>query len=230
MAQVTDQPPVRTFHARRGRRSQLTTDRLETLLPRYAVPPRLGARPAGVERVVLEIGCGHGAAAVAYAHAHPTHLLVALDVHPPGVARMLAAAADAGVDNLAAELGDAVEFLEQRVDAGALDAVHLFFPDPWLKARHHRRRFVSRHTLGLLATRLAPGGEVLVATDQLPYAAHVREVAAGEPGWVCEEVARPAWRPMAGFEAKGVAAGRAITELRLRYRADVERATRIELA
>ena len=198
------------------KRQQLTTDRLETLLPRYAVPPRLGARPAGVERVVLEIGCGHGAAAVAYAHAHPTHLLVALDVHPPGVARMLAAAADAGVDNLAAELGDAVEFLEQRVDAGALDAVHLFFPDPWLKARHHRRRFVSRHTLGLLATRLAPGGEVLVATDQLPYAAHVREVAAGEPGWVCEEVARPAWRPVGGFEGQGGAAGGADAEMRRR--------------
>jgi len=217
VSRVTNPPPVRTFHARRGRLSQLTTARLDALLPRYAVPPRLTCRPLGVERLVVEIGCGHGGAAVGYALAHPSHLLIALDVHPPGVARMLAAAVDAGVANLAAELCDAVEFLDQRVDPGALDAVHLFFPDPWLKARHHRRRFVSRHTLGLLASRLAPGGEVLVATDQFPYAAHVRQVVAGEPGWVCEPVDRPAWRPVTGFEAKGIAAGRAITDLRLRY-------------
>ena len=210
--------PIRTFHARRGRRSALTTTRLDTLLPRYAVPARLEGRPEGGDALVLEVGCGHGAAAVAYCAAYPSHFLVALDVHPPGIARMLAAAADAGVTNLGAELGDAVEFLAGRVAPGALDAVHLFFPDPWLKSKHHGRRFVSSATLDLLAPRLAPGGHVLVATDQEAYAAHVRSVAGAHPLWHASNAQRPTWRPVEGFEAKGIAAGRVITEVRLTRR------------
>ena len=137
---------------------------------------------------------------------------------------MLAAAAEAGLTNLSAELGDAVEFLTERVPPGSLDAVHLFFPDPWPKARHHRRRFVSPDTLGLFASRLTPDGHVLVATDWADYAAYVRALVTQDGRFVVREATRPAWRPVAGFEAKGLAAGRAITDLAL------ERATRIELA
>ena len=218
---------VRTFHARRGRRSSLTESRLATLLPRYAVPAAvlaLPGTPGRPPRVVLEIGCGHGAAAVGYAATHPDTHLIALDVHPPGVARMLAAAADEGLTNLSAELADAVEFLADRVPEGGLDAVHLFFPDPWPKARQHRRRFVSPQTLDLLASRLNPTGHVLVATDIADYAAYVRRVVADHGTFVARDVPRPTWRPLAGYEAKGLDAGRAITELVL------ERATRIELA
>ena len=218
---------VRTFHARRGRRSGLTESRLATLLPRYAVPAAVLAPPGTPGRpphVVLEIGCGHGAAAVGYAATHPDTHLIALDVHPPGVARMLAAAAAEGLTNLSAELADAVEFLADRVPEGGLDAVHLFFPDLWPKVRHHRRRFVSPQTLDLLASRLTPTGHVLVATDIADYAAYVRRVVADHGTFVARDVPRPTWRPLAGYEAKGLDAGRAITELVL------ERATRIELA
>ena len=221
------QARVRTFHARRGRRSPLTESRLLTLLPRYAVPAAVLAPSGALGRptqVVLEIGCGHGAAALGYAAAHPDTHLIALDVHPPGVARMLAAAADDGLTNLSAELGDAVEFLTDRVPEGGLDAVHLFFPDPWPKARHHRRRFVSAQTLDLLASRLTLTGHVLVATDHADYAAYLRRVVSEHGAFPARDAPRPTWRPLAGFEAKGVAAGRAITELVL------ERATRIELA
>ncbi len=222
--------PVRTFHARRGRRSALTESRLTELLPRYAVPAPVLAAPGSPgsagrpERVVLEIGCGHGAATLAYAAAFPAAHVIAVDVHPPGIARMLAAAADAGLTNLSAELGDAVEVLAERVPNGGLDAVHLFFPDPWPKHRHHQRRFVSRHTLDLLATRLTPGGHVLVATDWADYAEHVEAVVAEHGAFTARRVARPSWRPTAGFEAKGIAAGRAITDLL------VERATCVSVS
>ncbi len=211
--------PVATFHARRGRISALTATRLQTLLPGRAVPASVLQPPGApdrADRVVLEIGCGHGGAALAYAAAFPRAHLVAVDVHPPGVARMLAAAQEADLGNLSVVLGDAVALLEQRVPPGVLDAVHLFFPDPWPKTRHRRRRFVGRHTLDLLASRLTPDGEVLVATDSADYAAHAIAAVAQHGGFRAAVVARPAWRPVAGYEAKGIAAGRSIVLRRRR--------------
>lgn len=168
-----------------------------------------------VAPVVLEIGCGHGHAAIAYAAGFPEHDVVAMDVHTPGLARMLADAEEAGVPNLRIEQGDAVLFLERRVADETFDAIHLFFPDPWRKKKHTKRRFVSPTNLDLLARVLKPGGHVLIATDQDFYAAHVLEEVAQHPRFEARRVERPVWRPSDGFEAKGVAAGRTINELRL---------------
>jgi tRNA (guanine-N7-)-methyltransferase len=213
---VTGQPRVRTYNARRGRMSPLTMDRLERLMPAHGIPDGpLDPEVAFGRRapVVLEIGSGHGAAAIAYALAHPHHDLLAVDVHTPGIARMLAAAEEAGISNLWVHLGDAVALLEDRIAPRSLAAVHLFFPDPWPKARHTRRRFVSAHTLDLVADRLAVGGELLVATDHDSYAGHARSELEAHPGLALSEAGRPTWRPTDGFEAKGIAAGRRITDL-----------------
>lgn len=216
-AEVTETAWVRTFHARRGRRSALTEDRLARLLPQYAVPPGLlDTAPHGeLEALVLDVGCGHGAAALGYATAYPRRHVVAVDVYPPGVARMLAAAQQSGATNLSAVLADAVQLLRLAVGQGALGAVHLFFPDPWPKTRHRHRRFVSGPTLDLLASRLGPEGHVLVATDQDEYAAHVLGEVGAHGAFTANRVPRPAWRPVARYEAKALDAGRAITELRL---------------
>jgi tRNA (guanine-N7-)-methyltransferase len=144
---------------------------------------------------------------------HPEHDVLAVDVHPPGVARMLAAADARGVRNLWAHIGDAVALLETRIAPRSLHAVHLFFPDPWPKARHLKRRFIRGHTLDLIADRLVDGGRLLVATDHDTYAAHARAELADHRGFDVAPVPRPGWRPTEGFEAKGIAAGRTVTDL-----------------
>lgn len=206
---------VRTFTPR-WRNSPLTHERMATLLPGRSLPegPLVPAEAFGrVGPVVLEIGSGHGAAAISYCQGHPEADLVALEVHVPGVARMLAAADAAGVHNLWVHPGDAMPFLAERVGPGTLSAVHLFFPDPWPKNKHAKRRFVQQHTLELIASRLVPGGVLLVATDITAYAAHASAQLAHHGRWEVVRGHRPDWRPDDGFEAKGLRAGRAVTEL-----------------
>ncbi len=217
---MTDpEPPgwVRSYSARRGRNSALTAERMATHLPSRAIPDGpLDQRTAfgRVAPLVVEVGSGHGAAAVAYALTHPGHDVLAVDVHTPGIARMLAAADEAGAANLRTHHGDAVLLLTDRIAPGSVHAVHLFFPDPWPKARHAKRRFVTQHTLGLLADRLRPGGALLIATDQDLYAEHALAELAAHGGYDVVVGERPAWRPTDGYEAKGIRAGRRITDIR----------------
>lgn len=208
---------MRTYGARRGRLSPLTIERMAVLAPARAIPdgPLVPREAFGRDApLVLEVGCGHGAAAIAYAAAHPAHDVLAVDVFTPALARMLAAAQREGVTNLWVHQGDAVALLSERIAPQSLGAVHLFFPDPWPKARHAKRRFVAQPNLDLLASRLRPGGHLLVATDDDGYAAHTRAVLAAHGRFVVTEGERPPWRPLDGFEAKGLAAGRSVSEFR----------------
>ena len=213
---------VRSYNARRGRLSALTLERMEVLGPRHSIAadgPLVAQEAFGrTAPVVLEIGCGHGAAAVAYAVTHPGHDLLAVDVFIPALARMLAEADRRGLTNLWMHRGDAVELLAERVAAASLTAVHVFFPDPWPKAKHARRRFISRDALDLVASRLVPGGRLLVATDHDGYAAHVRSAFETHGGFVVTEGERPSWRPTDGFEDKGLVAGRQVSEFRAELR------------
>lgn len=208
---------VRTFTPR-WRMSPLTQERMERLLPRYTVPSTVLDPVTLFGRdvpVVLEIGSGYGESALAYARERPDHGVIAAEVHVPGVAVMMAKAEDEGITNLRTHRGDAIEYLMQCVVADQLEAVHLFFPDPWPKAKHAKRRFVQQDTLDLVLDRLRPGGHLLIATDHAQYAEHVRGQLDRHPGVAVVEGERPEWRPSAGFEDKGTAAGRSIHEFRV---------------
>lgn len=212
-----ERPGVRTFTPR-WRTSRLTAERMARLLPPRDVgfgPLRLAERAGRVAPLVVEIGSGHGAAALAYAVQHPEHEVIAVEVHVPGVARMLAAAQALGADavpNLWVHRGDALPWLTASVPPESVAAMHLFFPDPWPKAKHAKRRFVQQHTLDLIAARLEPGGVLRIATDIEVYAEHVREHLARHGRWEVREGERPLWRPTDGFEKKGLAVGRTAYE------------------
>ncbi len=223
---------IRTFHPRRGRIGVTRADALARLWPRYGYdiggdsgttsdakgsegfdPVALFGREAPL---VLEIGCGMGEAAAQMAAADPGRDYLAVDVHTPGLANLLALAERDGLGNVRAARGDAVELLRDLLKPGSLDAVHIFFPDPWPKAKHHKRRIVRPDVVALISERLAPGGLLHCATDWAPYAEQMLDVLSAEPSLrnLHDGYApRPASRPVTKFERRALAAGREIFDL-----------------
>lgn len=205
-------PRVRTFHARHGRVNETIRRALRDLGPRYALARR---RRAG-HGLVLEVGAGHGEAALAFARSHPHLDVVATEVHSPGVAHLLQDLVADDPGNLSVVAGDALELLDHHLVPGELAGVHLFFPDPWPKVRHHKRRFVRPDVLDLLAGRMAPAADLVIATDVDDYASWARRHLDEHRAFTGGPAPRPSWRPVTGYEAKAMAAGRTITELRYR--------------
>lgn len=201
-------PRIRTFHARHGRVTDTMRAALVDIGPRHDLDRRDARRP-----LVLEVGCGHGAAALAFAAAHPGTDVLAADVHTPGIARLLLALDADPRPNVFVARADALDLLDHRLGPGSLAGVHVFFPDPWPKARHRKRRFLRPDVADLLADRLATGGRLLLATDADDYAADARAVLDDHPAFAGGPSPRPTWRPTEGYEAKGVDAGRAIVDL-----------------
>jgi tRNA (guanine-N7-)-methyltransferase len=166
--------------------------------------------------LVLEIGCGMGEATAAMAAADPDRDYLAVDVHTPGLANLLALAERDGLSNVLAARGDAVELLRDLLKPGSLDAVHVFFPDPWPKAKHHKRRIVRPDAVALMRERLALGGRLRCATDWASYAEQMLEVLSADPGLRNTHDGyaphRPS-RPVTKFERRALAAGREVFDL-----------------
>jgi tRNA (guanine-N7-)-methyltransferase len=164
--------------------------------------------------LVVEIGSGIGESTVALAATRPDHDVVAFEVWRPGVADTLSRIGEAGLSNVRMLSVDAVWSMEHLVEPGALAALWTFFPDPWHKKKHHKRRLVTPSFARLAATRLAPGAEWRLATDWADYAEQMVEVLDAEPLLDGGVTGRWAERPVTKFERKGLAAGREITDLR----------------
>ncbi len=156
--------------------------------------------------LILEIGSGMGESTAALAAAEPDVDHLAVEVFEPGIAALLMRATE--LTNLVVLRGDAVALLSEKVPEASLAGIRIFFPDPWPKRRHHKRRLVQPAFAALAATRLRPGGTLHMATDWADYAEQMRAVADAEPRLVGGEVPRPPWRPVTKFEARARAEGR----------------------
>jgi tRNA (guanine-N7-)-methyltransferase len=168
--------------------------------------------------LVVEIGSGIGEATAALAASRPAYDVVALEVWRPGVAHTLGLLAEAGAENVRLLSVDAVWCLEQLFGPGDLEELWTFFPDPWPKKRHHKRRLVNPEFAALAASRLRPGGVWRLATDWADYAHEMRVVLDAETALAGGVVPRWQERPVTKFERKGVAAGRQIVDLAYRRR------------
>lgn len=214
---------VRSFVLRQGRITPAQHLAFERHWARFGVDyfgqPRdfttLFARPAPV---VLEIGFGNGQQLAHAAVNEAARNFIGIEVHRPGVGRLINALADADVGNARVYHHDAVEVLEHEIAPGSLDEVRIYFPDPWHKKRHHKRRIVQPEFVELLATRVRTGGVLHLATDWAEYAEHMLAVLDASASWrnragAGQHVARPEWRIETHFETRGIRLGHGVWDL-----------------
>lgn len=213
---------VRSFVTRAGRITPAQERALEILWPKYGVDP---SGPLDLDALfgrravrVAEIGFGNGDNLLALAQAHPERDYLGIEVHRPGVGRLLLQLEERGVDNVRVICQDAVEVLERSLQGSCLDEILILFPDPWPKKRHHKRRLVQPAFIGLLVERLKSGGALRLATDWAPYAEEMLAHLSAEPrlrnlapdrGYV----ARPAERQTTRFERRGERLGHSVWDL-----------------
>jgi tRNA (guanine-N7-)-methyltransferase len=205
--------PVRSYVLRQGRLTDAQARALKALWPVYGIDEadtpldcrQLFGREAPL---VVEVGFGDGAATWRMAQAEPDKNFIGIEVHQPGVGRLLQALDARQLDNVRIARADAVDFIRDRLAPDSISELRIYFPDPWPKKRHHKRRIVQAAFLDLLAARLAPGAILHLATDWEPYAEHMLEVLKAHPDFVNQSPdggysERPRWRPVTKFERRG---------------------------
>jgi tRNA (guanine-N7-)-methyltransferase len=217
----TPHRPIKSFVLRAGRMGSGQLRAMNEWGPTYTVP--YAAQPLDVARsfgrtapLVVEIGFGMGDATAAIAAALPDNDFLGIEVHAPGVGALLKLIGERGLTNVRIVRHDAVEVLEHMISPGTLAGVHVFFPDPWHKLKHNKRRLIQPKFVSLLASRLAPGGYVHCATDWQPYAEQMLQVLSAEPALhnTADGYApRPAYRPLTKFENRGLKLGHGVWDL-----------------
>jgi tRNA (guanine-N7-)-methyltransferase len=166
------------------------------------------------EEIIMEIGFGMGEATALIGKAFPETGFLAVDVHRPGVGKLFALIHEHGLKNLRVIQGDAHLILHDMIPDKSLDGIHLFFPDPWPKARHNKRRIVNAAFLGQIAPKLKDGGFIHIATDWVPYAEWIEEVFAASTLFSGGKVDRPEWRPVTRFEGQGITKDHQVNDFR----------------
>ena len=166
------------------------------------------------EQVVLEIGFGMGEATALIARDFPNTGYLAVEVHKPGIGKLMARVEELALSNIRIIEGDAHPIITTMIPDKSVDGVHLFFPDPWPKKRHNKRRIVNAEFLALIHPKIKDGGFFHIATDWVPYAEYIEEVFAASPLFTGGVVERPEWRPVTRFEGQGITKDHQVTDLR----------------
>ncbi len=211
--------PIRSFVLRTGRETPGQARARARLAERFAIPWPEAPLPADywdgcfTERgpMTLEIGFGMGGSLAAMAAAEPERRFLGVEVHTPGVGALMAALEEQGLTNVRVLEGDVVPALERLFQPGSLDRVQIFFPDPWPKKRHHKRRLIQPPFLERLAALVRPGGHLWLATDWAPYAEAMVEALGEVPAWKALPAAPS--RPETRFERRGLKKGHAVVDL-----------------
>ncbi|MEE8208981.1 MAG: tRNA (guanosine(46)-N7)-methyltransferase TrmB [Nitrosomonadaceae bacterium] len=212
---------TRSFVLRQGRISNAQRRAYETLLSIYGI--QFTESLLDLETIFgrsaptyLEIGSGMGATTAAIAKAHPQNDYLAVEVHTPGVGSLLIQIEELGLTNLRIIQHDAVEVMNRMMQSDCLDGVHIFFPDPWPKSRHHKRRLIQPEFISLLCERIKFGGYIHVATDWENYAEQILKVLRNEPqlsNTTRDYATHPEYRPLTKFEQRGLRLGHGIWDL-----------------
>ena len=221
--------PIRSYVLRQGRVTGAQRRAHAELLPRFGIG--FAREPLDLTRVfgrsaptILEIGFGMGETTADISAQHPENDYLGIEVHTPGVGGLLKRVAERGLANVRVIQHDAVEVLEHMISPASLDGAHIFFPDPWPKKRHHKRRLIQPPFVRLLVERLKPGAYLHLCTDWEDYAKQMLEVLSAEPllaNTADGYAPRPEWRPQTKFEARGLKLGHGVRDLVFRRRPGV---------
>ena len=165
------------------------------------------------DKVIMEIGFGMGEATAIIAKNHPNNGYIAVDVHPPGIGKLLARIVENDLTNLKVIEEDVHVVLQHMIADESLDGIHLYFPDPWPKKKHNKRRIVNENFLQLIHPKIKKGGFIHIATDWVPYAESIQEVFAASPLFTGGVIDKPEWRPVTRFEGQGIDKDHAVNDM-----------------
>ena len=222
--QITGKRPIRSFVRREGRLTAGQQRALEVLWPVFGLEPPPADQPLDLDTAfsrraprVLEIGFGNGESLAEQAEAHPERDYLGIEVHRPGVGHLLMELEARGLSNVRVMMADAADILRRHIPDGSLHGVQLYFPDPWPKKRHHKRRLVQPQWVRRVAAKLAPGGFLHLATDWADYAEHMLDVLETEPALqnTCgpRQFSPRGERPETKFERRGLRKGHRVFDL-----------------
>ncbi|MFM2319091.1 MAG: tRNA ((46)-N7)-methyltransferase TrmB [Pseudomonadota bacterium] len=215
---------IKSFVLRQGRLTKGQEQALETAWPQYGIAEAQGllnfsAIFTNTAPISLEIGFGNGESLAQMARAAPERNFLGIEVHTPGVGHLLHLVQKYQLENVRVMNTDAVDIIQQRIPVGSLDRIQIYFPDPWHKKRHHKRRIIQAEFVSLLATRLQEGGLLHLATDWQDYAQAMAEVLQASPDFYTMNPngepfsPRPDFRPLTKFEQRGLRLGHGVWDL-----------------